>query len=101
MKLTEQQRNHMIQTIVHSINDGQVSDEYSFGQELDIIWSAKNEAYRMIPAKGKKSWASPRAIVSWIEDLSDAALIEGYCDSEYIDLEEFAEHIEEELEAAE
>ena len=101
MKLTEQQRNHMIKTIIHSINDAQISDEYSFGQELDIIWSAKDEAYRMIPANGKKSWASPRDIICWIEDLSDAALIEGYCDSEYIELEEFAEHIEEELEDAE
>ena len=101
MKLTQQQRNHMVQAIVHSINDSQVSDEYSFGQELDIVWSAKNEAYRMIPAKGKQSWASPHAIVSWIEDLSDDALLEGYCDAEYITVEEFEEHIEQELEAAE
>jgi hypothetical protein len=101
MKLTEQQRNHMVRAIVHSINDAQVSDEYSFGEELDIVWSAKNEAYRMIPAKGKKSWESPRDISLWIEDLSDAALLEGYCEAEYIDLEEFAEHIEKELETEE
>ena len=98
MTLTEKQRNHMVQTIEHSINDAQVSDEYSFGEELDIVWSSKNEAYRMIPAQGKRCWARPNAIAGWIEDLSDAALIEGYCDSECIELEEFAEHIKEELE---
>ena len=101
MKLTEQQRNFMVEAIVYNINERQVSDEYSFGEELDIVWSLKNEAYRMIPKKGKKSWARPGDIGLWIEDLSDSALIEGYCETEYIDLEEFEKHIEEALEAAE
>ena len=100
MKLTTAQREHMIRAIVHNINDWQVSEEYSFGSELDIVWSSKDEAYQMIPAKGKKSWATPRDIVSWIEDLSDAALLEGYCEQEYITVEEFAEHIADEMENA-
>jgi hypothetical protein len=99
--LTSAQREFMVNAIVHSINDAQVSDEYSFGTELDIVWSSKNEAYRMIPAKGKTSWASPSDIIVWIEDLSDQALLEGYCECEYIDVEEFEEHIADELETAE
>ena len=97
MTLTEQQRDYIVQAIVDSINDSQVSDEYSFGQELDIVWSDKKQAYRMLPAAEKPSWASPGDICLWIDDLSNQALIEWYCDDTGYPQEEITNYLEDEI----
>lgn len=89
MTLAQHQRQAICQKIVYDINDRQCSDHYSFGDELDITWSSKDEAYRIIPAKGKKTWATPRDLILYIQDLSDTALIEYYVeDTSDLELEE-------------
>ena len=78
MKLTEQQRQALVNYIVHDINDAQVSDYYDFGK-LKIEWRPRDEAYR-IQVGSKKTWATPRDIEWYINNLDDAILVKYYVD---------------------
>jgi hypothetical protein len=76
--LTQQQRQALVNYIVHDINDAQVSDYYEIGN-LKIEWRSRDEAYR-IQVGSKKAWATPRDIEWYINNLDNSVLFKYYVD---------------------
>ena len=93
MKLTTEQKTFIVKSILLSINEYQSSDYYDF-DNLSITWVSCRDQY-IVETNDKIVWEFPDAIVNYIQDLTDEALIEWFCDYEGIDEDDIAEFIEE------
>jgi hypothetical protein len=102
-KLSEQQRNHIVNLIWLDITDSQISEHYYFEKEnTTVIWVQEQEHYLILDdATQKFSWESAGDLESTIENFSDDTLIEWYCDENSCLLDNIEEYINDELEAAE
>ena len=94
MSITTEQKTFIVDRIVYTINESQVSDYYDF-DNLSITWVECRDSY-LVETNDNKVWASPNNIVSYIQDLTDKALIEWICEDEGIEESEIAEFIAEE-----
>jgi len=83
MKLTQAQRDFIVQEIESSINDGQVYDHYEFG-DLEITWVQGQEAY-LVNHNGKQYWRGPSDIAWHIDDLTDEQLVDWFVDEHCCD----------------
>ena len=90
--MNTQQRDFIVDKIVSSINDDQVTDSYEF-DGVDITWVPAQEQYQVSHRDGWE-WASPSDIKWYIEDLSDDALEEWFID-EYCCEDWFLECVDE------
>ena len=102
MKLTEQQRNHIVQQMSEDITETQSNDRYYYEHDSKtLLWSREDEMQVLLDdTTSKFTWYSPNSITSVIEDLSDATLVEWYCDLNCCEADDIEEYIADELEEA-
>lgn len=102
MELTQQQRDFIVKGIVYDINDSQASDHYDFNDleidfdDLEITWVPSQESY-LVERNGEKHWADQKAIISYIEDLSNEQLIYIFMDNMECDEDDWEEYLEDEM----
>ena len=99
MKITEQQRNHIVQQIVEGMNDGQLSDRYYFQSDsITILYSSDDESYFVLKPDGTWTYEEPNNLESAINELSDEALLEYLENEEGVETQEELDEYFEDLE---
>ena len=101
MKINQQQRDFIVDSIVHNINDAQVSEHYDFG-DFTVTWVQAQQLYLIEHAQAdiQNDWASPSDIPDVIDSLDNTVLYEWFCDEHCCDGEDFEEILQDEMETA-
>jgi hypothetical protein len=99
MKITEQQRNHIIQQIVEGMNNGNFENRIYFeADSLTILYSSDDEAYFVLKPDGTWTYEKPNNLESAINELSDEALLEYLENEENVETQEELDEYFEDLE---
>ena len=102
MKLTQAQRNKIVELLVNDIAEVQSQDRYWFDQdEITLLWVSDEEMFYALKMDKTYDYYSPRDIECFVETLSDQQLKKWFSEDYYsCDEEDFEECLNDELEAA-